>query len=256
MKLNLFLLSMSAAMVNARNLRTLDADDTCSVNLGTAGSYTILSKAGISTVPNSAITGNIAVSPIAATAITGFSLTADPTNKHSFSTQVAGQGKVYAADYAVPTPALLTTAVSNMENAYEIAKACTPNFSKVDGEIGGTTFNTPGVYTYKEGITINDHVTFEGGPDDVFIIQTTNGFLQAAGKEMRLIPGPLGGSPPLASNIIWQIAEAVIVEKSAKVKGTLLAATSVTMKTGSSLNGRILAQTAVVLQKSTITGPA
>ena len=60
----------------------------------------------------------------------------------------------------------------------------------------------------------------------------------------------------LASNIIWQIAEAVVVETSAHVEGTLLAATSVTMKTESTMNGRILAQTAVVLQKSTITGPA
>ena len=254
MKLNLFILSMTAAMGNARLLGTGLFPDTC-VNLGTAGDYTILSKAGISTVPDSAIKGDIAVSPIAATAITGFSLTAHSTNKYSESNQVEGQ--VFAADYAVPAPATLTTAVSDMENAYETAKACvsTDPFI-VDGEIGGTTFDAPGVYTYKEGITINSDVTFKGGPEDVFIIQTTNGFLQAAGKEMRLDPVSFGGSPPLASNIIWQIAEAVIVETSAHLEGTLLAATSVTMKTGSSLNGRILAQTAVVLQKSTITGPA
>ncbi|OEU05978.1 hypothetical protein FRACYDRAFT_222761 [Fragilariopsis cylindrus CCMP1102] len=248
MKLNLFILSMSAAMVNARNLRTLNADDICSsADLGKAGDYTILSKAGISTVPDSVITGNIAVSPIAATAITGFSLTADPTNKYSFSTQVAGQGKVYAADYAVPTPANLITAVSDMENAYVNAKACQPDYSFVNGEIGDKTF-TPGVYTYTKDITIND--------DDVFIIQTTNRFLQAAGTKMFLVANTYDGSKPLASNIIWQIAEAVIIETSAHVEGTLLAATSVTMKTGSTMNGRILAQTAVSLQKSTITGPA
>ena len=137
MKLNLFILSMTAAMGNARILGTGLVPDTC-VDLGTAGSYTILSKAGISTVPNSAITGNIAVSPIAATAITGFSLTADPTNKHSASTQVVGQ--VYAADYAVPTPVHLTTAVSDMETAYVKAEACPIDFPiKVDGEIGGET---------------------------------------------------------------------------------------------------------------------
>ncbi|CAE8636615.1 unnamed protein product, partial [Polarella glacialis] len=47
------------------------------VNLGKAGTYAILSKAGISTVPTSAITVNMGVSPIASTAITGFSLVAD-----------------------------------------------------------------------------------------------------------------------------------------------------------------------------------
>ena len=50
------------------------------VSLGTAGNYVILSKAGISTVPVSAVTGNLGVSPAAATAITGFSLTADASN--------------------------------------------------------------------------------------------------------------------------------------------------------------------------------
>merc|ERR1740130_894042 len=239
---------MTAAMGNARILGgTVLVPDICIGELGTAGSYTILSKAGISTVPNSAITGNIAVSPIAATAITGFSLTADPTNKHSASTQVVGQ--VYAADYAVPTPVHLTTAVSDMETAYVNAKACPIDFPiKVDGEIGGETLY-PGVHTYTEDITINSEVFFDGGPTDVFIIRTTNGLFQAAGTRVTLEGGAL------ASNIIWQIAEAVIVETSAHLEGTLLAATSVTMKTGSSLNGRILAQTAVVLQKSTITPP-
>ncbi len=46
-----------------------------SVELGTAGDYVILAKSGISTVPSSAVTGNIGVSPIGATAITGFSMT-------------------------------------------------------------------------------------------------------------------------------------------------------------------------------------
>jgi hypothetical protein len=243
MKFNLFLLlSVTTAMVNGQ---------TCVVNLGSAGRYTILSKAGISTVPDSVITGDIAVSPIAATAITGFSLTADSTNMFSSSDQVTGQ--VFAANYATPIPATLTAAVSDMEIAYQAASACTSDFDILIGEIGGTTFDTPGVYTFTTDLTINDHVTFEGGPTDVFIIRTTKKFLQAAGKSMILIPGPLGGNPPLASNIIWQIAEAVVVETAAHVEGTLLAFTSVTMKTGSSLNGRILAQTAVVLQMATIT---
>src|ERR1043165_4213866 len=50
------------------------------VDLGTAGSYAILSQSGISTVPPSAITGNMGVSPISATGITGFSLTMDSSN--------------------------------------------------------------------------------------------------------------------------------------------------------------------------------
>ena len=48
--------------------------------------YVILAETGISTVPTSAVTGNVAVSPAAASYITGFALIADPTNAAIFRT--------------------------------------------------------------------------------------------------------------------------------------------------------------------------
>ena len=65
------------------------------VDLGAAGNFVILAKSGISTVPTSAVTGDLGVSPAAATYITGFSLTADPTNVFATSPQVTG--KVFAS---------------------------------------------------------------------------------------------------------------------------------------------------------------
>ena len=116
------------------------------VNIGTAGNYAILSKAGISTVPNSDITGNIGVSPIDSTAITGFSLTEDATTEFSTSTQVTG--KVYAPDYAAPTPSNLTTAVGDMETAYTDAAGRSANYTELyTGDISGKTLN-PGVYKW------------------------------------------------------------------------------------------------------------
>ncbi|MEX2605818.1 MAG: ice-binding family protein, partial [Kiritimatiellia bacterium] len=44
------------------------------INLNSAGDFVILAKSGISTVPSSDITGDMGVSPITSTAITGFSL--------------------------------------------------------------------------------------------------------------------------------------------------------------------------------------
>jgi hypothetical protein len=58
----------------------------------------------------------MAVSPIAATAITGFSLTLDSSGEFSTSSQVTGE--VFAASYAAPTPATLTVAVGDMGSAY------------------------------------------------------------------------------------------------------------------------------------------
>src|SRR3954452_24417185 len=61
---------------------------------GAAGSYVVLAKTGISTVPGSAVTGDIGLSPAAASFVTGFSLIADATNVFATSTQVSG--KVFA----------------------------------------------------------------------------------------------------------------------------------------------------------------
>jgi hypothetical protein len=125
----------------------MTVDPVLPVNLRQAGEFVILSKTAITNVPATKITGNIAVSPIAATAMTGFGLVADKTNTFSTSTQVVG--RVYAADYSPPTPSGLTTAVGDMEDAYGDAFGRYKDASlneKHDGLIVGQTL-TPGVYT-------------------------------------------------------------------------------------------------------------
>jgi hypothetical protein len=70
----------------------------------------------------------VAVSPIASTALTGFTLTLDGTGTFSTSTQVTG--KVYAASYASPTPSTLTTAISDLVTAYNDASGrVNPNYT-------------------------------------------------------------------------------------------------------------------------------
>jgi hypothetical protein len=131
----------------------------------------ILAKSGISTVPHSFITGNIGVSPIAATAMTGFSLTDDSGGQFSTSSQVVG--KAYGASYVAPTPALLTIAVLDMEVAYTAAA----NLIRMDaaklninGGILGRDFGginaklTPGIYTFVSAVTIVSDIDY-GGPD-------------------------------------------------------------------------------------------
>jgi hypothetical protein len=227
------------------------------VNLGAAGNYVILAKSGISTVPNSHITGDIAVSPIAATAITGFSLTADATNEFSTTTQVTGQVK--ASNYAVPTPSDLTTAVSNMETAYtDAAGRLITDGAKLNLGSGllGTPFGnhdnplTAGVYTFNTDVTIGADLYFDGTDTDVFIIQMTGDLVQIKNTQVILENGVL------AKNIFWQIAGHVLVHTDAHLQGILLVQTDVTFETHSSLYGRVLAQTACVLDQATMTEPA
>jgi hypothetical protein len=217
------------------------------IDIGTAGNYAILTKAGVTCVPTSAITGDIGVSPIAATGITGFSLTADPTNKFSVSSQVTG--KVYAANYAPPTPSILTTAIGDMETAYTAAAGRTPDYIQMHkGDISGKTLQ-PGVYKWSTGVLITSDVTLNGGVNDVFIFQIAKGIIQADGTKIILTGGAL------AKNIFWQASEAVSIGTGAHFEGILLAKTSVAIGANASINGRLLAQTQVTLIKDTVVAP-
>jgi hypothetical protein len=252
MKLSLFLLS-TATMVNAATAASGGANYTNTVDLGTAGDYAILSKSGISTVPDSVITGHIAVSPIGEGAITGFKLVMDPSGHYSSADQV--DGNVFTPDYVNPTPSDLTTAVKSMEKAYNTAAArltTDGNTNLMAGILDGLTL-TSGVYTFDRDVSIGTQteLTFdaEGDPDAVFIIQTTGSVRQAEETTVNVV-----GSAD-AANIFWVVAGEVEVGAGATMEGVLLVKTAVKFITGSNLNGRILAQTAVTLQSATITDP-
>ncbi|MDB4954560.1 MAG: hypothetical protein JWO36_2129 [Myxococcales bacterium] len=218
------------------------------VGLGTAANYVILAKAAISTVPTSAITGNIGISPAAASFMTGFALVADATNVFSTSTQITG--KAYAANYAVPSPSNLTTAVSNMQTAYtDAAGRPTPDFLELGtGNIGGKTL-APGLYKWTSTVTIPSDVTLSGGANDTWIFQTTGDLTISAAKHVILA----GGAQ--AKNVVWQVAGQGTFGAGSHFEGVLLCKTQVTLQTGATMNGRILAQTMVALQSATVTKP-
>jgi hypothetical protein len=221
------------------------------VLLGTAGNFAILAKTGISTVPTSIITGDIGVSPVAATYITGFSLSADATNVFSTSPQVVGGGRIYAANYAVPSPANLTTAVLDMQNAYTAAAGRPiPDFTNLgSGTIGGLTL-APGLYTWGSSVMITTDVTISGGSDDVWIFQMSGDLIMDAAKQIILS----GGAQ--AKNIFWQVAGQVTIGTTAHFEGIILSQTGITLQTGATMNGRALAQSFVALDSVTITQPA
>jgi len=217
------------------------------VNLGAAGNFAILSKSGISTVPASVITGNIGVSPAAATAITGFSLTADASNVFSTSPQVIGN--VYAADFAPPSPTNMTTSIGDMELAFTDAAGRAPDVTELGaGDIGGLTL-APGVYKWSSGLLIPTSVTLSGSATDVWIFQIAQDL--TVGNAVNIVLA--GGALP--QNIYWQVAGFVDVGTTSHVEGIFMCQTAITMQTGASVNGRLLAQTAVVLDQNTVTQP-
>lgn len=215
------------------------------VVLGSASNYVILAKTGVSSVPTSAVTGNIGISPAQASAVTGFSLALGAGAAFATSSQVTGN--IYAPGYAAPTPANLTTAISAMQTAYTDAAGRTlPDFIELaTGNIGGLTLPA-GLYKWSNTVTIPSNVTLSGNANDVWIFQIAGNLTQASGKRVILSGGAL------ASNVFWQVAGTVTIGTTARMEGQVLSQTGITLGTGASANGRLLAQTAVTLAKATV----
>ncbi|MDJ0348175.1 ice-binding family protein [Cryobacterium sp. PH29-G1] len=212
------------------------------VDLGVAGTFAILSQTGVTDVPTSAVTGNVGVSPTsgAATLLTCPEVT----------------GTIYSVDAAGPAckvtdATLLTTAVGDMRTAYTDAAGRTnPDFINLGaGEIGGLTLK-PGLYKWSTDVSISNDVKLVGGPNDVFIFQISGDITEAAAKNVTLAGGVQ------AKNVFWQTAGSVSVGTTAHFEGSVLSKTLIALKTGASINGRLLAQTAVTLQSNTVTEPA
>lgn len=222
------------------------ASTLAAVNLGAAGNYVILAKSEIANVATSAITGDLGLSPAAASYVTGFSL----TNATGYATASQVTGKIFAADMAAPTPINLTTAVNNMLTAYtDAAGRPTPDFTELGtGNIGGKTL-APGLYKWTSAVTIPTNITISGSATDVWIFQISGNLSMSSAVKITLTGGAL------AKNIFWQVAGQATFGTTSHFEGVILSKTGITFQTGASMNGRALAQTAVILNKSTITQP-
>ena len=213
------------------------------VFLGSASNFAVLSKSGITDVYRSAIVGDVGVSPITGAALL---LTCDEVT-----------GKIYVVDAAGPlpcainSPGYLNSAVGDMGFAYDDAAGrMDPDFTELGaGEIGGLTL-APGLYKWSSDVNMSADVTFSGGPSDVWIMQVAGNLNQANAMRITLAGGAL------AKNIFWQVAGSATLGTNAHFEGVVLGKTLIAVNTGTTVNGRLLAQTAVTLQKNSVTQPA
>ncbi len=212
------------------------------VNLGIAGDFAILSKTGITDVYKSAITGDIGSSPITGAAIL------------VRCTEVVGT--IYTVDAAGPLPCSvtnatrLTTAIGDMQTAYTDAAGRTnPDFLNLGaGNIGGKTL-TPGLYKWTSALNIPTDITISGSPTDVFIFQVAGTLKLSSAVRMTLTGGVQ------AKNIFWVVSDAVTCGTTSHFEGNILGMTGINLQTGATINGRMLAQTAVTLQMNSVTKP-
>ena len=227
--------------------------EAAAVALGTAANYAILAKTGVSSVPASVVTGNVGLSPAARVFLTGWSLITEPTDRYFTSAQVVAPGKLYAADNVGGiTSSELTTAVANMGTAYTAAAGRTATSAATTNVGAGTLTSltlTPGVYEWGSAVTIPTDLTLSGNSTDVWIFKVAGTLTMAAAKNVILS----GGAK--AKNIFWQVSGAVTIGANTHFEGIILGQTSITLGNLASINGRLLAQSAVVLDAVTVTVP-
>jgi hypothetical protein len=217
------------------------------VSLGSAGNYVILAKSGVSTTGVTSVVGDIGLSPAAASFVTGFALSSPAT---TFTTSAQVTGKVWASDYAVPTPADLTAAVLSMQSAYtDAAGRTSPNYTELGaGNIQGLTL-APGLYKWGTGVSIPSAVTLSGGANDVWIFQIAQNLTVGNAAIVTLSGGAV------ARNVFWQVAGQATLGTTSDFKGVILSKTLIAFNTGAAITGRALAQTAVTLNATAITNP-
>jgi hypothetical protein len=114
---------------------------------------------------------------------------------------------------------------------------------------------TRGIYIFGIDVTIGSSITFQGTGTGtgtgIGVIQILGNLEQTVGMMTVLLT-----NGALPKKIFCQVAGKVIVGDTAHLEGILLVQTKVTFKTGSSLNGRVFAQTACNLQVATIPQPS
>jgi hypothetical protein len=205
------------------------------VNLGTAARFAILSNSTITNIPTSAVTGDVGLSPGVRSSIAG--LTNPEVN-----------GTIFTADDEVSTQAMLIAAKHDAEVAYLDAVAAvrgTP--APISGNVNGLTL-VPGLYESGTSIELSPggilYLDAMGDVNGVFVIRSATSITTSATSDVILTNGAK------AANVFWSAGSSVTLGTNSKMKGTIIASTSISILTGARLDGRALIQGAAAGQVS------
>ena len=234
------------------------------VNLGTAGDFAVLSKAAITNVPTSAITGNIGASPI-----TGASIGVTCAEMMTGKIYEVNSGYV-GADITCVKPGTTSgtpnadktyvdSAILDMGTAYAAATDVTANPAGTGtflnagspaGTLSGQTL-VPGVYTWSTAVAITDDIYLNGNSTDVWVFQISGTLNISSGKQIHLIGGAL------AKNVFWAVTGNVTLGTTSVFEGNILTTgtSHIALLTGATLHGRALSDGEVWLDSSIVTVP-
>jgi len=200
--------------------------------LGTARTFGVLAGSTVTNTGPTVVTGDLGVSP--GTAVVGF-----PPGL------VVG-GAIHAADaVALQAQTDLVTAYNNLAG-----QACNTTFS-VPTDLGGQTL-LPGVYCFASSLAITGTLTLDGlgNPNSVFIFQVGSTLITASNSSIVLVNGASQCSD------YFQVGSSATLGTDTRFTGNILALASITVQTGTTVAGRVLARNGAVTLDSNTISPA
>jgi hypothetical protein len=174
------------------------------------------------------------------------------TSITGFPPAIVVNGAIYASDDIAPpgVPAMLAQAKLDLTAAYLFAEGATaPAPVTVAGDLGGQTL-APGIYKTTSTLLIqNGDLTLDAGgnPDAFWVFQVASAFTTVGGAGGNVILS--GGAQ--AKNVFWQTGSSATIGDYTSFKGTVLALTSITMNSGATATGRMLARNGAVVLTNT-----
>lgn len=210
----------------------LQATSMAGVSLAGSSGLAILAGSSITSTGATHITGDIGLSP--GSSIGGFPPGILNGTQH-INDAISNQAK------------LDLTAAYN-----DAAGRTSTDIVTLSGNIGGLTL-TPGLYKSTSSLAISSgDLTFDakGDANAVFIIQMATTLTTTSGRKVILSGGAL------AANIFWQVGSSATFGTTSVFKGTVMAMESITLNTGASIEGRVLARTgAITMAGNTVVNP-
>lgn len=235
------------------------------VNLGAIATFGIAATAGVTnttTAPLTTINGDVVLDPVSGAicnnvpvdAAGGFGLCGSNGSTPIINGTVispyypdggATSGAVKAAllaAYLSITPLAGPPAAGSLGAATNLPAGTTLGALTGSALVQGDNLFTPGVYQSVTSILITDDLTLDaqGNPDAIFVFQSSSTVGTADGS-VGTHPRILLINGAKASNVYWQAGTSATLGTSTEWKGNILAGASITMKTGASSCGRLLA---------------
>ena len=199
------------------------------VPLGTAGGFAVLAGSGISNTGPTTITGDIGTFP---------------------TTTVTGDAGIVLTGTDHGGDAVTQGAKPDLVTAYDVAAGQGPP-TAVAADLAGLSL-TAGVYNSASSLGLSGQLTLDAGgdPDAVFVFQAGSTLTTGSGSSVVLTNGAQ------ACNVYWQVGSSATLGTASQFRGTVLALTDITLTTGATVEGRVLARNgAVTLDTNTITRP-